>query len=93
MNDNCKEKSLKFSQIECDKMEWMKFDVQRNGYFQCQSKTFEEGSECLYKCRAGWIPGKSKVMTCLAKKNKNDETISYHWDRNENSFDCVKSIR
>ena len=74
-------------------MKWMKFDVQRNGYFECQSKNFEAGKECLYKCRAGWIPGKSKVMKCLAKKNKKNDKISYEWDRDEDSFDCVKSIR
>ena len=74
-------------------MKWIKFDVQRNGYFECQSKNFEAGKECLYKCRAGWIPGKSKVMKCLAKKNKMNEIISYEWDRDEDSFDCVKSIR
>ena len=79
--------------IECDKMDWMMFDVQRNGHFVCQSKNFEEGKECLYKCRAGWIPGKSKVMSCKAKRNENAEIISYQWDRDENSFDCVKSIR
>ena len=71
----------------------MKFSLDINGRFACQTKNFASGTTCLYKCRAGWIPGNAKTLTCNEKKNKNDEIISYEWDKRKEDFDCVKSIR
>ena len=71
----------------------MKFSIQTNGHFICQTKNFAAGSECHYRCRAGWVPGNAITMTCNAKKDENDKIISYNWDKDKNSFDCVKSIR
>ena len=79
--------------LECDKMEWMRFSPQINGHFVCQSTTFEANKGCLYKCRAGWVPGNAKTMVCVENKDENGAIVSYDWDKNGVDFVCVKSIR
>lgn len=74
-------------------MNWMTFDIHRNGHFDCETKNFAAGTNCIYKCSAGWIPGKEAVMTCNEKMNRNDEVVAYNWDKDEDRFICVKSIR
>ena len=74
-------------------MEWMRFSPHINGHFVCQSTTFEANKGCLYKCRAGWVPGNAKTMVCVENKDEDGAIVSYDWDKNGVDFVCVKSIR